>query len=329
MDDQAEVGTFAMDVGEYIWLKSIRVVLAQDIPVTRDDAERAFAFVVGWVLRWEAFSHRYTKDRLGEWRRSLRPQTTDEPSVRPRIGYVEATGPTRRSADDTRTTALSLTLVDLPAFDWQTWIQILRHTLTELWAESSLQRKDGSSPPWANDDGVLTAEGIGGKDDAERLVEFVEEAVAATHESWKKAGAAAAKEALDAAGIESEFSEALADIEFDGAILVERTKCHSATRTSVSIKLRFGGGADLEHRFWRALHSSGQVGPGGGFQMDFHRDVLVASGDMSAAEVRDVLVEAVKVVEGEMREFRESEAKDEEMRREVEEAARKRAAFDG
>ena len=122
MEDLAEVETFASDVGEYIWLKSLQRHLWEDIPVERDDAERALAFVVGWVLRWEAFSHRYTMDRPGRWRRSRRPQTTtDDPPGRERCRVGQHSRARVRRMTCARR-SITITLVDIPDRGAEAWL---------------------------------------------------------------------------------------------------------------------------------------------------------------------------------------------------------------
>ena len=62
------------------------------------------AFVVDWVLRWEAFAERYSGDRLEAIWRAQRPQTSDKPNAHPQVTNVDvqaslANSPDRLNAD--------------------------------------------------------------------------------------------------------------------------------------------------------------------------------------------------------------------------------------
>jgi hypothetical protein len=74
-EDLLEVGPFAPDIGEYHWLLARRGELEHEIDPTLDTAQRAFLFVLAWVLRWEAFATRY------EARRYPPPTPAYEPLV--------------------------------------------------------------------------------------------------------------------------------------------------------------------------------------------------------------------------------------------------------
>lgn len=55
-----DVAALAGDPGEWLWLETVRRQLHADAePLSRDDAQRALSFVLGWTLRFESFAARY------------------------------------------------------------------------------------------------------------------------------------------------------------------------------------------------------------------------------------------------------------------------------
>jgi hypothetical protein len=333
MDDLADVATFASDVGEYVWLRSVERVLWQDVPVTRDDAERALAFVVGWTLRWEAFSHRYTMDRPGLYRRSRRPQTTNDPLARVRIGSVVGSVPERRSPEEARIPALAVTLVDLPEHGHQAWLELFRESFAKGWSASSLNKEDERrGAPWTDDEGELTAP-VAGEQEATELIDIIKAAIADAQAAWEQALQAAAGAQVDTAQLQREFAATMSTVLFEGQPLVTAVDVESyrvgrgigTPAVAVKLALRLDGDQYLRHRFWQELHATGQLGPGQNAPLDLHDNILTAPGAMAASDVRDVLATAANAVEAEREETRAAQQKDDELRLAVETAARSRA----
>lgn len=86
-EDMLLVAPFALDLGEYVWWQSLVQSVSgfpEPAPVSIQDARRAMAFVFTWILRWEAFSATYTRDRLGR-RRPPRPPASPLPDGAPTL----------------------------------------------------------------------------------------------------------------------------------------------------------------------------------------------------------------------------------------------------
>ncbi|WP_169952958.1 hypothetical protein [Microbispora sp. H11081] len=70
LDDYSEVQPFAEDMGEYIWLTSIR--REPEFVLGVQDANRVLNFVFWWIVRWETFSQTVVLDRREQWLKSQR-----------------------------------------------------------------------------------------------------------------------------------------------------------------------------------------------------------------------------------------------------------------
>lgn len=79
IEDQITVAPFVLDLGEYVWWQSIvrHLDLDPPPPISPDEARRAATFVFVWILRWQTFSARYTRNRL-----ALRPKVVPPVSSR-------------------------------------------------------------------------------------------------------------------------------------------------------------------------------------------------------------------------------------------------------
>ncbi|MDA0183179.1 hypothetical protein OJ997_22910 [Solirubrobacter phytolaccae] len=77
--DRLDVATFTSDLGEWIWLRQQLEESRKRSPPTAEDAQRALAFVVGWILRYESYVTRYPEERWRAWRDSQRAPTTGVP----------------------------------------------------------------------------------------------------------------------------------------------------------------------------------------------------------------------------------------------------------
>ena len=87
LEQFVDVATLAADPGEWIWLRSVIGRLGSSAAApTHADAQRGLAFTLSWVLRYEAFVHRYPtaeSDELGHVRPSL-----DERYEKPRVTAI-------------------------------------------------------------------------------------------------------------------------------------------------------------------------------------------------------------------------------------------------
>jgi hypothetical protein len=204
--DFSEVSPFG-DVAEYLWLRSLE---GSPVPPTADEASRAFIFVLGWIVRWEAFSSTYATSLIRMMGHALKQQAprTGTASGEPVIKVV--------SLDEERTPGMfsvSLQLYDLPE-DWQArWIgefnDALLPRLKALPFKVTTSRLGG--------DGGLWLSGVPG--DRASLSQLVETIKGAIPEA--DAGYEAAQEDLRAwrAGVPAlaaQYDPAVADLEMGG-----------------------------------------------------------------------------------------------------------------
>jgi hypothetical protein len=111
-----DVAMFAPDPSEWVWLESVTPTHEViEGALSRADAQRALTFVLGWVLRYEAFAARYLDfDDL------YRPPEGPDPWVNydpPRILRIDR-DPALDRAD---TPAYVVDLADVPP-DWDFWV---------------------------------------------------------------------------------------------------------------------------------------------------------------------------------------------------------------
>jgi len=76
ISEQLELYAFTADPGDWLWFRDRHMEAFNGPPPDLDDAARAFVFVLGWVLSFEAYLARHGPDRWERWRESQRsPQT--------------------------------------------------------------------------------------------------------------------------------------------------------------------------------------------------------------------------------------------------------------
>jgi hypothetical protein len=227
VEDYAEITPFAADLGEYIWLHSLVGAVEHGAPPTVEEAGRALTFVFSWVLRWEAFSARYTPDRYWTWWKSLRPPNTGEGHNMPVI--IDATV----EAQDIGPTGFGLVatfqLADIPGDDQPQWMGDIKRELEDL---EALQRLGISlRQPFSHvtRDGKVVMSRLPGDVDASALVRLVEGAIQAAAqlaEARQQAARTPAPPIAPEAAIQA-YREALADVTFEGAPLFDQV---TATR---------------------------------------------------------------------------------------------------
>ena len=126
-EDLLEVQPFAPDIGEYHWLLARTGEAKQDLVPTLLTAQRAFLFVLAWVLRWEAFTARYEARRYPPSAPAYEPPMTG--ADRPVIHDVSVeTQHHIGNALDTPTLEnvrylVRVALADLPVEDRHVWSQ--------------------------------------------------------------------------------------------------------------------------------------------------------------------------------------------------------------
>lgn len=92
VEDLLSVAPFVLDLGEYVWWQSLSGATqysGDSAEVSDTDVTRAFVFVFTWIIRWEAFSATYTRDRLGR-QAPIRPQPSPRPDGAPEFRFDTA-----------------------------------------------------------------------------------------------------------------------------------------------------------------------------------------------------------------------------------------------
>jgi hypothetical protein len=135
-EDLLEVQPFAQDIGEYHWLIARRSEVEQKIVPTLEVAQRAFRFVVAWVLRWEAFAARYSARQYPPPPPPYEPPVTggDRPVVFDAIVDLQhqVGNWIDQPSIDTIRYAVRMTLADLPDGDRERWARRVGDVLNEL-----------------------------------------------------------------------------------------------------------------------------------------------------------------------------------------------------
>lgn len=75
LSDQLEVSLFTAEPGEWMWFQQRYQDSQSGLPVTAEDARRAFVFVLAWVLRVEGYIARHGPERWKQWQELRAPKT--------------------------------------------------------------------------------------------------------------------------------------------------------------------------------------------------------------------------------------------------------------
>lgn len=132
LDDFVEVQPFALDMGEYLWLCD--VARRPGPPPDLDEARRVLVFVFAWILRWETFAARYDANAVKTWRSQVRPPTTSQPELGPRLDVTPRIDVTGQISPDARPfITVTLQVLDAPAQDFELWLADVQSELVEAW----------------------------------------------------------------------------------------------------------------------------------------------------------------------------------------------------
>jgi hypothetical protein len=167
MESYAEVSPFAADLGEYVWLRSLEASTSSGPPPTLEEAQRAFSFIFGWILRWESFNSQYVSNRTGRWLRALRPPRIGEPGDPPTIIEASVEVERRHGVPDGFVLVATLQLANAPDEGFDQWLDDLRGELRKS--------IDGSWISLARN-GRITFHGLNPETDPAALVDVVEQA---------------------------------------------------------------------------------------------------------------------------------------------------------
>jgi hypothetical protein len=327
MEELGAIQPFAPDLGEYIWLRKLGQLAWRGGPVTRDDAERAFAFVVGWTLRWEAFSHRYAKDRWDERFRGKKPETTTDADAKPSVRVLNAVPQGGSRPGEGMATWVSFKVVDIPDDGAQFWLQELNAQLSAQAQTAEL----GARLLSADNAGIVGAHRVGDEAEAKRIATAIEAAVNLAHDRWQTSLSEVEASYMDLEAIEARFAAAVTNISFEGKPLVVETKASGRLAGSgadrrfaanVAMTLPLESDSVEWHQFWRALHRSGGPASGGDGPLDLTGRTLVTPATMAPQRLREVLLALVENVEAERQAGRAEQALAEARADAVAEAAR-------
>lgn len=330
MEDLAAIQPFAPDLGEYVWLRSLKPVNWEHVPIARDEAERALSFVVGWVLRWEAFSHRYTKDRRGRWLQAQRPETTTDRSLEPSIQLLDVRPEERRNRKASFLFRFKLT--DVPEDGWAAWLHEYDRQLSEHLRAAGVATVGGVSS-FCDRTGIIHVRGVTNQEVSEIVIRAVQHAMSATKSRWQAQLNAVAGSRVELDTVAASFNDAIANIAFEGEPLVVETTASArevgrgADRriaSTVMMRLRLRGDPSLRHELWKALSKTGELGPSHGAPLLLRDDELHAPADVPVERVREALAAAAREVEALREKERQRRAEDAALAETMAQAARDR-----
>ncbi|MCW2962352.1 MAG: hypothetical protein JWM90_2739 [Thermoleophilia bacterium] len=104
------------DLAEFLWFESLPPLWHKKLDVSVRESERALDFVLGWIVRWEAFATRY-RARSG-WQQGNLAPTALNPDHSPRI--VRESVEVSAGFDDQ--VSVQFQLADLPSEHQDAWI---------------------------------------------------------------------------------------------------------------------------------------------------------------------------------------------------------------
>jgi hypothetical protein len=180
-EDLSEVQPFAPDIGEYHWLLARRAEFDEQKPELAPSyatAQRAFLFIIAWVLRWEAFAARY------ERRRYAPPESPYEPPVtgadRPTIYdiSVETQHHTGSWLDpptlENVRYLVRITLSDLPTVDRALWAKEVGDVLDEA---VTVRGFDHVGAARLGIDGIIRFHGVSADVTSHELLRWIDSAL--------------------------------------------------------------------------------------------------------------------------------------------------------
>jgi hypothetical protein len=203
MEDYAEVTPFAADLGEYVWLRSLDESTRSGPPPTQEEAQRAFSFIFGWILRWEAFSSQYVSDRTGRWLLALRPPRVGEPGDPLTIVGASVKAERVQTVPEGFVLVATLQLANAPGEGFDQWLDDVR---TEL-------RKSAFRPwPALDRTGRVTFHGLPPGTDAAALVDAVEQALLAVGRHAQQRSEERAEQEAELARLAEPYQERLGSV---------------------------------------------------------------------------------------------------------------------
>lgn len=181
VDDYADVGVFASDLGEYHWLLATRRQAHGGLPLEDEDAQRALTFCFDWILRWQRFDAKYPRPRWGAFWRGQRPPTSagaGHPKlISAHVGERVVLGSRRRDRVD-------VLVADVPEHGRGDWGADVAEVLQEVLLSEGLDPllvEQGPNQPWTGEFQFLAAPEL----DGARIVRVIEAVIAGSHDRYQ------------------------------------------------------------------------------------------------------------------------------------------------
>ncbi len=308
LDDANEVFPFAPDLGEYFWLRVVRKNRNSTGNVSREEARRAFAFVLNWILRWEAFAARYTQRVYAEWQRAgPPPPRTGAENPTPLVLTVLTELEEERLGDGDPSVTVVVQLADLPDENGL-WIRCMRLAFKEEAARAGEKGLDLYSH-------VLSATAelrvfrvpLAPPDGGQHLLDAVGSALVAANRCYddvvaRRAAWEAAEERLLAPYRRVFSSLTLAGEALFGAARAEPVETFDGSSEQgfhgeVDLRTATDDAAHLGYQLWQALNEQGLIGPNAPLDVSGRDDAhLSFTSEFTALELEAALRAALEKI---------------------------------
>ena len=328
--DIAEIQPFAPDLGEYLWLRSLRGREFGGPPTTEEEAHRALVFVIGWVMRWEAFSTRYMSpmERSAAWRSQLKAPRTGFDHPLPVIHGVRAhasKAPLHRDGGGGISFEVEIQLADLPEREGGAWLSCFHAVLDEKLkaAGGTLGHLLDRRP-----DALIRMWGISAEADVTKVAELVRGAISEAQQRYDQHLAEQPVLERKKQEADTRLRPIFERAQLDGQPLFESLQIGgSGDQLSILAALPDDETGHLIHELQQAAIELGLFGMPGRGPLDFHSRSLEVSAAVDPDELERQLNEVIDVVERKRRAQEEAEV-------EIEQAAEAwtrslQAALDG
>lgn len=207
-----EVLPFSLDLGEFVWLRSLERATNADVPVDARDAERALSFVLAWILRWEAFWFSYTEQRIRRWRESLHPPITGEDQP-PQVIKTDVEYGWFEQGDAPRF-VVHLLVANPPIDDAEKWSLTLKAALKEEWSravDGDKSAQSAAGPVRVSNDGTVTFQQVTGAH-TRYIPDVIKVAIPEAVRAIQEGADAQSRWETAAKEMESEYRTALSDL---------------------------------------------------------------------------------------------------------------------
>jgi hypothetical protein len=219
-EDLLEVQPFAPDVAEYHWLLARRGEAKEKLAPSLDVAQRAFLFVLAWVLRWEAFAARYEARRYPPPAPPYEPPVTgaDHPVIYDTVVETQhhvgdlLDQPTLENVRYT----VRVTLADIPDGERELWAQQVGDVLNERIAERGFDHVGAAN---VNAGGVVRFHGVSSQVTGDEIQAWIARALSEGDRRYRQKLSERQERAARLPSLRARFEEAMKSVEADQLVI--------------------------------------------------------------------------------------------------------------